>query len=436
MPIEDLAPALPTPSRSRIVVSMATDSRSAADRDTQPAQAGGTAVQPTRRLAIKVRNERSGPHTGPQLQFPGADREVWAGGERTVVAPWLLDGVRLTDLRHAGIRAFAIAEWEGGQFDATDDEGIVLRVVEANGADFWELVDDDEYPIFSTVEIRAGRSGVRVVVTPATALAASRDQVESVATAAADRVGGRVIAIAEAYRTASTIGWDIEVTLRRRAATAEELLRLGERVDSAVGLTADGLDREAVAAVIRAGFPDVLVGARENAWLEAKSRPWDLESGYGKVELAQDVARFANADGGLIVVGARTAKRGEHDIVVGADGIAPSTFSTRRARAVIDGRVYPPVAGLGLSVDAIAGSSNVIASITVPRQDERLKPFVVHGAVIGRKVDGAFISVVVRRGEESIVLTAPELQTWLAAGRRLLREGQLGRRRRSGRSNA
>jgi hypothetical protein len=61
----------------------------------------------------------------------------------------------------------------------------------------------------------------------------------------------------------------------------------------------------------------------------------------------------------------------------------------------------------------------------VPPQPEELKPFLVHGAILEGKVEGAFVSIVRRRGEHSVPITAPAIHAMLSAGRALLRRGQL-----------
>jgi hypothetical protein len=50
--------------------------------------------------------------------------------------------------------------------------------------------------------------------------------------------------------------------------------------------------------------------APEGTWLEGKSKPYLLSEEPQKWELAKDVASFANAEaGGLIVIGVRTERR-------------------------------------------------------------------------------------------------------------------------------
>jgi hypothetical protein len=75
------------------------------------------------------------------------------------------------------------------------------------------------------------------------------------------------------------------------------------------------------------------------------------------------------------------------------------------------------------AVTATPGGEPAIILVLVPPQPEELKPFLVTGAIVGDRVEGAFISIVRRRGEHSIPISAPAIHASLAAGRALLRFG-------------
>jgi hypothetical protein len=82
-----------------------------------------------------------------------------------------------------------------------------------------------------------------------------------------------------------------------------------------------------------------------------------------------------------------------------------------------------------LSVSQIPVVGGHIVLIDVPSQPEEHKPFLVQGAVTtDGKVEGGFISIVRRRGEDSIPITAVAIHATLSAGRALLRRGEIPRR--------
>jgi hypothetical protein len=364
------------------------------------------------------------------LIFPSSPCEVYVSGERIVVTLWLLDGIRLTELRTAARRLLRRYDNQiGSPGWATEDEGAVFQVYDASPEEFLGL--DDDLPLFIDADILAGSSGVRVRVVALADTATSEARIGTLAETAASRMHARVRVIEREWENASGVGWGIEAEFRRRDALVTGLLTLGKAIATTVGELANGMDPDAVVNVIEAGFPAGLIGAKEDEWLEAKSQPWDLDTEYGKIELAQDVARLANAAGGVIVVGATTRKVDGEETVTRVGGIRPDRFSPHRARMTIDARVYPPVEGLTVRRVPIKDSDHSIGYLRVPPQDSVVQPFLVHGSIVGRKVEGSFISIVKRRGDQSLSVRAEELHQWLTAGRRLAREGRLRTKRAS-----
>lgn len=362
------------------------------------------------------------------LDFPTSPRELFVSGERIVVTPWLLDAIRLSELRTAAMRLLRrYGHNIGSPGWATGDDGAVFQVCDISPAEFWDL--DDDLPVFVDAEILAGRGGVRVRVLVVVDAATPEDRIMNLAVTAASRLHARVLGVEREWENATGVAWAIEAEFRRRDALATSLVSLGAAIATTVSELASGMDPEALVNVLEAGYPSGLIGAQEGEWLEAKSQPWNLDTDFGKIELAQDVARLANAAGGVIVVGATTRKVDGEETVTQVGGIRPDLFSPYRARMTIDARVYPPVDGLTVRRVAIKNSSRAVGYVRVPSQDSAVQPFLVHGSIVGRKVEGAFVSIVKRRGDQSLSVRAEELHLWLTAGRRLVREGRLGARR-------
>lgn len=203
-------------------------------------------------------------------------------------------------------------------------------------------------------------------------------------------------------------------------AVAEELLAL---VEATAG---SELRRETALELLRAGRAEVLVGQPEGDWLDVKSQDYDLSADAGKISLAQDVARFANAEyGGIVVVGMGTKKINNLEFIRDVRPIASDPRGVRRHRHVIDNRLFPPPNEL--TVEEVSFGVGRLIVLHVPPQPEELKPFLVHGAIVGGRLEGAFISIVRRRGETSIPVSAASIHSALAAGRALLRRGELPR---------
>lgn len=69
------------------------------------------------------------------------------------------------------------------------------------------------------------------------------------------------------------------------------------------------------------------------------------------------------------------------------------------------------------------GNDQGLLLISVPPQPSEIQPYLVHGAVVGDKNEGAFFSIVRRRGEASIPTTAAQIHAYIVAGKAFLRGG-------------
>jgi hypothetical protein len=189
-------------------------------------------------------------------------------------------------------------------------------------------------------------------------------------------------------------------------------------------------DREFSAAsvlgIIRGGRVDLLLGQYESHWLECKSVDYDLEKAADKIELSQDVARFANSEtGGVLLVGVGTKRDALGDRL---NAIHPLQSPPRAARyhKVLDRLIFPPIEGLRVeAVPARPDGQPSLLAIQIPPQPEELKPFLVTGAIVRGKVEGAFISIVRRREEHSIPITAAAIHSLLSVGQAFLRRGEI-----------
>ena len=95
-----------------------------------------------------------------------------------------------------------------------------------------------------------------------------------------------------------------------------------------------------------------------------------------------------------------------------------------RYQRALEDHLFPPPDNLRIETIDMPDNEMLIL-IDVPPQPEELKPFLVHGAVVDDKAEGAFISITRRRGESSIPITAQAIHSTLAAARALLRRGEL-----------
>ncbi|MCT2085171.1 hypothetical protein M3D75_03485 [Microbacterium enclense] len=236
--------------------------------------------------------------------------------------------------------------------------------------------------------------------------------------------GSRMKSVEPNYSyVAPDLAFDIMLTVRSRGKTIQEIVDIADGAQLLCSAFSDGtVTRESAADLIRGGAGRLLEGQPEGSWLEAKSQEYDLTTTRGAISLAQAVARFCNAEnGGLVVVGAQTKKTVGAENISRMRGVSARTGRPARYQQVINERVYPPPFALRIE-QLDAGEERSFILIDIPAQPEELKPFLVHGAILlDGSTEGSFISIVQRRGEGSIPITAPMVHATLAAGRALLR---------------
>ncbi len=215
-------------------------------------------------------------------------------------------------------------------------------------------------------------------------------------------------------RATSRADWvEIRAQLRpRSAATISQFVLAGDGLSAL--LQAGPLDTESALALVAAGRGDLLAGQRESDWLEVKSAPYRLSEAGQAIEAAQDVARLANGQGGLLLLGYRTKTGPRGEIVTSVAPIPSSRAETRRLRHLLDARVYPPVPGLRVAFHPVIGTDGGVIAVHVPRQDPVLRPFLVHGALAANRIEGSFFSIVARRDDDSVPVIAAQVHALLA----------------------
>ncbi|WP_433540905.1 AlbA family DNA-binding domain-containing protein [Streptosporangium sandarakinum] len=177
--------------------------------------------------------------------------------------------------------------------------------------------------------------------------------------------------------------------------------------------------------MVKLGGIKNIINMPESASLEVKSAPYEMKRDKEwQCELAEDIARFSNSEhGGLLLVGMRSKKIDGQDLIVDISPIPVDGDRISRYYQTIDSRIHPPISDL--QFESVPFDAGEILCIFVPPQLEESKPFLVQGAFFDGKYQKGLISIVRRRDEHSIPVTAREIHSMLAAGRALLR-GQAG----------
>lgn len=179
------------------------------------------------------------------------------------------------------------------------------------------------------------------------------------------------------------------------------------------------LSREDLDALLAVRDFDKLIGQVETVWFDAKDQPYDIETDAGKRELAKDVASFANSSGGLIVVGARTAKSAEHfaDEVVKIRPMERQLLDPGRYSDVVTDWVFPSVEGFEIDwLPTQNDSTRGLFAIRIPTQTEERRPFLVVRTLEGEKVVETLFGYAERRGDINRPMGIVDLQRTLRTG--------------------
>lgn len=207
----------------------------------------------------------------------------------------------------------------------------------------------------------------------------------------------------------------------------EKLIDAGRALAAYLNALKGGtLTARTIVDLLRGRHTKLLLGHKESAFLDVKSQQYNVglngEAGNRqKIELAQDVARFANGDqDAVLVLGYTEGKVGQDSVIKGVKEIDLKGFDPDTYLKILDAKVVPAVTGLVVdSVETEPGKGVIF--VYVPAQAPEMQPYLVHGVVAEGKVEGAFFSIVQRRGEGSIAISASQIHGYLVAGKAFLR---------------
>lgn len=164
----------------------------------------------------------------------------------------------------------------------------------------------------------------------------------------------------------------------------------------ALALTEAGLDGpvglDATYELLASGHVSALIGMTEGVWLDAKAAPYQLDGERGKWELAKDVAAFANADGGIIVLPVRTVVERGVETLSGVRPCPSDQFDAQQYRDALADRVFPKLRGLVVDFVVLADRRGY-GYVYVPSQRVGDRPFLIRGELIGDAVKSHAVTI-------------------------------------------
>jgi hypothetical protein len=220
--------------------------------------------------------------------------------------------------------------------------------------------------------------------------------------------------------------WGIILSLGKiDDSTFAELIKLRSRISQEIFLPEQSASSPyLILKVVQSGRADALIGRAEFECLEVKSTAYDLREvadALWKLELAHDVAQFANSQkGGLLLIGFRTRIVNGLDIIQKITAVQPKAGRVQSYKDILKSKIHPPIGGVEVGSVPLADGNEIIY-FYVPPQPEDAKPYIISGAAI----DGAFVSggvsIVRRQDDSSIPVTAQEIHAALVIGRAVVR---------------
>jgi hypothetical protein len=224
----------------------------------------------------------------------------------------------------------------------------------------------------------------------------------------------------EAFDPTASRGVEVTIQIAPQRRILDDAYRLGQSVRDCVQTHAPRV-LGTISGVINAlSFaPAALVGQPESTWLEVKRKPYDLEREEQRIEIAKDIAAFANAGGGLIIFGFSTRSRSGVDVITRARSIDTSSVSPQRYSQIVRARVFPMPEKL--TFVRLGDGKQGFAYIKIPHQPEELRPFFLRKTLSGSGVTSTSLTIPVRTGAEVEYGTAESIHSLIVAGRVALR---------------
>jgi predicted HTH transcriptional regulator len=177
-----------------------------------------------------------------------------------------------------------------------------------------------------------------------------------------------------------------------------------------------------ILAQLQTGQFQLFIGMRENDYFEAKgATPYDLTSPLGRYELAKDVSAFANAEGGIVVIGLTHKKLDTEntDEVTGVTPLIESDIPIAQMSGIIKTHIWPQISGLDIKwLASKDDSTRGLGYIYIPQQHEDRKFFLITKVVEqGEPLKEIVFGIARRVKADNIPLTPAELHRCIGEGR-------------------
>ncbi|MEJ2192380.1 MAG: hypothetical protein P8Y39_08545 [Nitrospirota bacterium] len=136
-----------------------------------------------------------------------------------------------------------------------------------------------------------------------------------------------------------------------------------------------------VLSIVQSGHFENLVGTVENDWFECKGAPYILANRNDKQEFAKDISGFANANGGIVLLGAETKINDMHrgEEIFRIRSFSESLVDIEQYFDVLKSWIYPSLYRIEIEWYAsVEEPTRGIIAIHIPLQPGSRRPFLVN----------------------------------------------------------
>jgi hypothetical protein len=183
------------------------------------------------------------------------------------------------------------------------------------------------------------------------------------------------------------------------------------------------VDPASIIESLEAGSFDQLIGAVETGAVDFKGEPYQLDTAYGKYELAKDVAAFASSTDDAVIVFPIETERSDDSPFERAKRVRPIAMGLvdeKRYRAVIRSNIYPSPRNVAIDFYGSHADDEVgVWAIRISAQREEDKPFLVVGPLApdGARVQGWLVGFPTRTLDETEHLRPAQVHELISRGR-------------------
>lgn len=169
---------------------------------------------------------------------------------------------------------------------------------------------------------------------------------------------------------------------------------------------------------------EIFIDKEEDEFFEAKeSRGYNLDNYNHQIELTKDVSSFANASGGLILIGLSTERQAmaKIDKVKALDLFEREEYPIDKLEGIIRSGIHPSISDLEVNfVESKSEPNRGIVYILIPPQHEKHKPFLMKKlpeAYDGERTKQIIFGMSQRSGSDNNPTTIFDIYKWIKNGK-------------------